>query len=86
MTYTINTRSLGPITFSRPGGAAIFCDMGEPNKARFTGYQLARGGHLVIYPLDYNALRAPLTLHGECQPAFEQICKSWWAQYRRKYI
>lgn len=46
MDITINSRRYGELTFSRPGGYYVYCDMGERRNHGTLGKQICRGGRL----------------------------------------
>ena len=68
MTFTINSRKHGPVTFSRPGLDYVYVDLnGKPGTL---GLQICEGGNMSGHTI--TASRAT--------PAqFEKICRRWWA-------
>lgn len=70
--FTINSRRLGPVTFSRPGKHYLFTDLGRANGYGTLGFQLCTGGYLSGDTMGYG---------GDDQKMFEQICRRWWKQY-----
>lgn len=73
MEMTIKTRSIGEITFSRPGAGHIFVDMNGCEGA--LGNQICSGGDLMGWAISY---------HGDDYEAFKKICRNWWKQHRRQ--
>jgi hypothetical protein len=60
------------LTFSRPGGGYIFCDMGMPWLSGSLGLQLCKGGGPYGLCLSYQ---------GDDEKVFQQICRKWWRDY-----
>ncbi len=81
MKLTINTELLGAVTFTKPGGCLIYCDMGDPVvRSGWRGEIICEGGRVGPGPNSPS-----IRTYTETPEVFEQICKSWWAQYRRRH-
>lgn len=73
MELTIKSKKLGRIfTFSRPGKAHIFCDLGKKDKIGTLGYQICKGGNL---------RGTTIACESDDQKAFEAICRTWYKAY-----
>lgn len=75
MKLTINSKTHGKITFSRPGGYYIYADLNE--KSGTLGKQICDGGHTSGNTLIYS---------GDDQVKFEEVCRRWYRAYSRKVV